>query len=217
MSFALPFTSSRATLGSCTHGHCQPRPNSLLKPERPRLLSQPSTSVTSRFPSSRPRQTVSSLNQSRRRNVEASVSSQRSRVPGSSVTPISWRGIAPGSRSKSSGRVVRASSGVDDLQVPATWTSPEVAQREAEWLRESLKAWLDNEYCPEPANVGISDRCAKVYYRCLVNQEREIAQILMQMVYDLESFSFKESFHGPFSSANAAVALISDRAAISID
>ncbi|CAI7745963.1 unnamed protein product, partial [Closterium sp. NIES-54] len=47
-----------------------------------------------------------------------------------------------------------------------------------------------------------------VYYRCLLNQELDIAQILMQMVYDLESFSFKESFHGPFSSANAAVALI---------
>ncbi|CAI5465121.1 unnamed protein product [Closterium sp. Yama58-4] len=110
-----------------------------------------------------------------------------------------------------------ASSGVDDLQVPATWTSPEVAQREADWLRENLKAWLDNEYCPEPANIGISERCAKVYYRCLLNQEREIAQILMQMVYDLESFSFKESFHGPFSSANAAVALICDRAATNSD
>ncbi|CAI7782220.1 unnamed protein product [Closterium sp. NIES-53] len=90
-------------------------------------------------------------------------------------------------------RSVRAASGVDDLQVPATWTSPEIAKQEAEWLRENLKAWLDNEYCPEPANVGISERCAK-------------------MVYDLDSFSFKESFHGPFSSANAAVALICDRA-----
>jgi hypothetical protein len=83
--------------------------------------------------------------------------------------------------------------------------------QEAEWLRGALHQWLDDEYCPEPANEEISRRCAKVYYYCLLEEQVDIGDILMQMVRDLETFSFKESFHGAFSSANAAIELITKR------
>jgi len=98
-----------------------------------------------------------------------------------------------------------------DLQVPEAWAEPSVALQEAEWLRGALHQWLDDEYCPEPANVEISQRCSKVYYYCLMEQQLDIGDILMQMVRYLETFSFKESFHGAFSSANAAIALITKR------
>lgn len=98
-----------------------------------------------------------------------------------------------------------------DLQVPQEWVSPEAATREAEWLRGALHQWLDDEFCPEPANEEISRRCAKVYYYCLLENQLDVGDILMQMVRDLETFSFKDSFHGAFSSANAAIALITNK------
>jgi hypothetical protein len=58
-----------------------------------------------------------------------------------------------------------------DLQVPEAWAEPSVALQEAEWLRGALHQWLDDEYCPEPANVEISQRCSKVYYYCLMEQQ----------------------------------------------
>ncbi|XP_024376270.1 uncharacterized protein [Physcomitrium patens] len=98
-----------------------------------------------------------------------------------------------------------------DLQVPRDWTSPSVAAQEAEWLRGALHQWLDDEYCPEPANEEISKRCSTAYLRCLTEGQVDMGEILMQMVRALESFSFKESFHGVFSSANAAIDLITKR------
>lgn len=98
-----------------------------------------------------------------------------------------------------------------DLQVPREWVAPEAAAQEAEWLRGALHRWLDEEFCPEPANEEISRRCAKVYYYCLLEEQLDVGDILMQMVRDLETFSFKVSFHGAFSSANAAIDLITRR------
>ncbi|XP_024533967.1 uncharacterized protein LOC112347420 [Selaginella moellendorffii] len=101
--------------------------------------------------------------------------------------------------------------GVEDLMLPVEWSTASAAAEESQWLRENLHAWLDNEYCPEPANAEISDRCATVYYRCLIEKELDAGNILMRIVENLESFSFKESFHGAFSSANAAIQLILTR------
>ncbi|MCO5548647.1 hypothetical protein L7F22_002106 [Adiantum nelumboides] len=100
---------------------------------------------------------------------------------------------------------------VEDLLIPSSWTSAGTAAEEAEWLRINLHQWLDDEYCPEPANNEISRRCSRVYYYCLLEKQRDMGDILMQMVRDLETFSFKESFHGAFSSANAAIDLITKK------
>eukprot|EP00897_Mesotaenium_endlicherianum_P010296 jgi/Mesen1/9295/ME000060S08732 len=103
------------------------------------------------------------------------------------------------------------SGGMPEMMVPEAWTQPAAAKQEADWLRSNLHQWLDNEYCPEAANEEISARCSRVFYRCLLEGQREVGEILMEMVGDLASFSFKQSFHGQFSSANAAIDLISRR------
>lgn len=83
--------------------------------------------------------------------------------------------------------------------------------QESEWLRVTLHKWLDDEYCPEPANVEISEVAARSYYESLMAKKMDLGEILLNMVGDLKTVSFQESFHGVFSSANAAVHLITLR------
>ncbi|KAI3876957.1 hypothetical protein MKX03_008046 [Papaver bracteatum] len=83
---------------------------------------------------------------------------------------------------------------------------------ESEWLKVVLHKWLDDEYCVEDTNVEISEVAAKSYYESLVlRKEADLGMILLKMARDLESISYQESFHGAFSSANAAIQLISQR------
>ncbi|WOL15849.1 hypothetical protein Cni_G24630 [Canna indica] len=100
---------------------------------------------------------------------------------------------------------------VHELKVPDSWLSPSNALQESEWLRVALHKWLDDEYCPEAANVEISKVAARSYYDSLMAQQSDLGEILLKMARDLEKVSFQESFHGAFSSANAAIHLITSR------
>ncbi|KAF8661185.1 hypothetical protein HU200_057298 [Digitaria exilis] len=100
---------------------------------------------------------------------------------------------------------------VQELRVPDSWLTPEGAAQESEWLRETLHRWLDDEYCPEPANVDISRTAARSYGESLAAGRSDLGEILLKMAGDLESLSYRESFHGAFSAANAAVRLITQR------
>ncbi|XP_050236824.1 uncharacterized protein LOC126686686 isoform X2 [Mercurialis annua] len=100
---------------------------------------------------------------------------------------------------------------VETLRVPDHWLLPPTALQESEWLRVTLHKWLDDEYCPEETNVEISNVAAMSYYESLVMKRTELGEILLLMARDLESISYQESFHGAFSSANAAIYLISQR------
>ncbi|XP_022959936.1 uncharacterized protein LOC111460840 [Cucurbita moschata] len=104
---------------------------------------------------------------------------------------------------------------VESLRVPDAWSVPSKALEESEWLRVTLHKWLDEEYCPEETNVEISKVAAKSYYNSLLEKRTELADILLNMARELESISYKESFHGAFSSANAAVNLIAQRIELS--
>ena len=75
----------------------------------------------------------------------------------------------------------------------------------------TLHKWLDDEYCPEPTNVEISKIAAQSYYKSLLQKQTDLGEILLKMAMELESISYQESFHGAFSSANAAVSLIVQR------
>lgn len=86
-----------------------------------------------------------------------------------------------------------------------------VGVQESEWLRVTLHKWLDDEYCPEPTNVEISKVAARSYYESLLEKQTDVGEILLKMAHELESISYQESFHGAFSSANAAVNLIVQR------
>ncbi|KAF3330285.1 hypothetical protein FCM35_KLT03639 [Carex littledalei] len=100
---------------------------------------------------------------------------------------------------------------VQELRVPQAWSIPSIALKESEWLRETLHKWLDDEYCPEPTNIDISRVAAKSFYESLTSKETDLGEILLRMITDLEKLSYRESFHGPFSSANAAVRLITEK------
>ncbi|EOA21662.1 hypothetical protein CARUB_v10002083mg [Capsella rubella] len=100
---------------------------------------------------------------------------------------------------------------VQSLTIPDEWLLPSRAIEESEWLRVALHKWLDDEYCPEPTNVVISEVAAKSYYSSLLEKETDVGEILMKMAQDLTSISYKESFHGAFTSANAAIDLIVER------
>ncbi|XP_007199293.2 uncharacterized protein LOC18766625 [Prunus persica] len=100
---------------------------------------------------------------------------------------------------------------VQDLVVPEHWLVPSKALEESEWLRVTLHKWLDDEYCPEATNVEISKIAAQSYYKSLLGKQTDLGEILLKMAIELESISYQESFHGAFSSANAAVNLIAQR------
>ncbi|XP_066360323.1 uncharacterized protein [Miscanthus floridulus] len=100
---------------------------------------------------------------------------------------------------------------VQELRVPDSWLTPAGATQESEWLRETLHKWLDDEYCPEPANVDISSTAARSHRESLIAGQSNLGEILLKMVGDLDKLSYRESFHGPFSAANAVVRLITQR------
>lgn len=100
---------------------------------------------------------------------------------------------------------------VQELRIPGRWLDPTKALEESEWLRVTLHKWLDEEYCPEATNIEISKVAAQSYYRSLVAKQTDLGDILLKMATELETISYKESFHGAFSSANAAVNLIIQR------
>lgn len=86
-----------------------------------------------------------------------------------------------------------------------------ISIQESEWLRVTLHKWLDDEYCPEATNVDISKVAAHSFYTSLLEKKTDLGEILLKMARELESISYQESFHGAFSSANAAVNLIVQR------
>ncbi|KAL8513478.1 hypothetical protein ACS0TY_012803 [Phlomoides rotata] len=100
---------------------------------------------------------------------------------------------------------------VQELRVPSHWLEPSKAIEESEWLRVTLHKWLDDEYCPEATNVEISKIAAYSFYKSLKEKRVDLGEILLKMASELESISYQESFHGAFSSANAAVSLIVQR------
>uniref|UniRef100_A0A0A8XQU0 Uncharacterized protein n=1 Tax=Arundo donax TaxID=35708 RepID=A0A0A8XQU0_ARUDO len=59
--------------------------------------------------------------------------------------------------------------------------------------------------------MDISSTAARSYHESLTEGQSDIGEILMKMIGDLEKLSYRESFHGPFSAANAAVRLITER------
>ncbi|XP_057966278.1 uncharacterized protein LOC131156529 [Malania oleifera] len=115
------------------------------------------------------------------------------------------------SSNRQSGEEDEAKARVEDLRVPEQWSDPSKALEESEWLRVTLHKWLDDEYCPEATNVEISKVAACSYHKSLVEKQTDLGVILLKMARELESISYQDSFHGAFSSANAAVDLIAQR------
>ena len=75
----------------------------------------------------------------------------------------------------------------------------------------TLHKCVDDEDCAEETNMKISEVASHSFYKSLMEKKTDLGEILLEMVQELGSISYQESFHGAFSSANAAVDLIIQR------
>ena len=83
-------------------------------------------------------------------------------------------------------------------------------QQEGEWLQETLQAWLDSEFIPEPANQHIAQRAAQIYVRQRMEGENDLGRLVMAIVTEMGAFDFSKSFYGEFAIANAVSDLLLD-------
>ena len=89
-----------------------------------------------------------------------------------------------------------------------TLPPPNDAQKEELWLRQALLQWLDSEYIPEPVNVEIAERAAKVFLRQRMEGENDLGSLVIAIVTEMRAFDFSKSFYGEFAVANAVSDLI---------
>jgi hypothetical protein len=82
------------------------------------------------------------------------------------------------------------------------------ATREGEWLKSSLKSWLDQEFIPESINEMIAARVAQIYTRQRMEGENDLGSLVIAIVTEMQAFNFQESFFGEFTVANAVSDLI---------
>ncbi len=91
---------------------------------------------------------------------------------------------------------------------PITLPPCDFLDQEANWLRENLHHWLDEEYLPEPVNAVIAERAASIYLRQRLEGEQDVGSLLMAIVTEMQSFDFTKSFYSEFAVANAVSDLL---------
>ncbi|HIK29949.1 MAG TPA: hypothetical protein IGS17_04590 [Oscillatoriales cyanobacterium M59_W2019_021] len=93
---------------------------------------------------------------------------------------------------------------------PITLPPAENADREGEWLQQSLHQWLDEEFIPEPVNAEIAQRAASIYVRQRMEGENDLGALTIAIVTEMQGFDFSQSFFGEFAIANAVSDLLLD-------
>ncbi|MEC4806049.1 MAG: hypothetical protein SAJ12_08815 [Jaaginema sp. PMC 1079.18] len=82
--------------------------------------------------------------------------------------------------------------------------------REGEWLRKTLHAWLDREFLPEAINGKIAQRAAQIFVRQRLEGENDLGALVIAIVTEMQAFDFSRSFYSEFAIANATSDLILD-------
>lgn len=100
----------------------------------------------------------------------------------------------------------------DSAKPIAPITLPEVQhpEKEEEWLKQSLHAWLDEEFLPEAVNVQIAQRAAKIFVRQRMEGENDLGSLVIAIIAEMRAFDFSRSFYSEFAVANAVSDLILD-------
>ncbi|MEL6248277.1 MAG: hypothetical protein AAFQ61_03765 [Cyanobacteria bacterium J06626_23] len=91
-----------------------------------------------------------------------------------------------------------------------TLPPPQDAAQEGEWLKASLRRWLDTEFLPEDVNAEIAARAAQVFVRQRMEGENELIQLVMAILTEMQGFDFSQSFYSEFAVANAVGDLLLD-------
>lgn len=100
----------------------------------------------------------------------------------------------------------------DPAKPIAPITLPKVRHPETEeaWLKQSLHAWLDEEFLPEAVNAKIAQRAAKIFVRQRMEGVNDLGSLVVAIVAEMQSFDFSRSFYSEFAVANAVSDLILD-------
>jgi hypothetical protein len=93
---------------------------------------------------------------------------------------------------------------------PITLPPLENADNEAQWLKQSLHQWLDQEFIPEKINEIIAERASKIFVRQRLEGENDLGSLVIAIVTEMQAFDFRESFYSEFAIANAVSDLILD-------
>lgn len=81
-------------------------------------------------------------------------------------------------------------------------------EQEANWLREKLQRWLDEQFIPETVNGDIARQAAQIFMRQRMEGETDLITLVLALVTELESYDFSKSFFGNFAVANAVSELV---------
>ncbi|NET09940.1 MAG: hypothetical protein F6K16_35610 [Symploca sp. SIO2B6] len=91
---------------------------------------------------------------------------------------------------------------------PVTLPTPEDATEEGAWLYQSLLAWLNEEFLPEPVNSDIAQRASQVFVRQRMEGENDVGALVIALVTEMKAFDFSKSFYSEFAVANAVSELL---------
>ena len=86
-------------------------------------------------------------------------------------------------------------------------TNPDL---EAEWLKQALHNWLDEEFIPEVVNETIAVRASQIFVRQRLEGENDLGSLVIAIVTEMQAFDFSRSFYNEFAIANAVSDLILD-------
>ncbi|MBE9221171.1 hypothetical protein IQ215_00525 [Cyanobacterium stanieri LEGE 03274] len=79
---------------------------------------------------------------------------------------------------------------------------------EANWLRQNLHKWLNEEFLPEAINETIAYRASQIFIRHRLEGENDLGSLVIAIVTEMQSFDFQKSFYSEFAIANAVSDLI---------
>ncbi len=91
---------------------------------------------------------------------------------------------------------------------PITLPPARYPEREAEWLKQKLHQWLNEEYLPEAVNQTIAARAAQIFMRQRMEGENDLGSLVIAIISEMQAFDFSESFYGEFAVANAVSDLL---------
>lgn len=93
---------------------------------------------------------------------------------------------------------------------PITLPPIENPEQEGNWLKISLRQWLDQEFLPEAINETIANRASQIFVRQRLEGENDLGSLVIAIVTEMQAFDFRESFYSEFAIANAVSELILD-------
>lgn len=93
---------------------------------------------------------------------------------------------------------------------PITLPPMQNPQQEREWLKKTLRDWLDREFIPEAVNYAIAERASQIFVRQRLEGENDLGSLVIAIVTEMQAFDFSKSFYSEFAIANAVSDLILD-------